>query len=67
MMLFQHIIRDELDYQRHMDWVNVNLLKHGLVKRIIDWASSTFHQYFEQGIYSANWYGDVDILVSGDE
>ena len=64
---WEHIIRDDLDYQRHVDYVHVNPLKHGYVKRVEDWPYSTFHQYVAQGIYLPNWCGDIDISVSGDE
>jgi len=31
-----HLIRDDLDYQRHVDYIHVNPLKHGYVKRVTD-------------------------------
>jgi putative transposase len=43
--------------------LSINLLKHGLVKRIIDWPYSTFHRLVKEGIYSSNWAGnDIDEL-----
>jgi putative transposase len=33
---WEHYIRDELDYQRHIDYVHVNPLKHGYVQRVSD-------------------------------
>ena len=50
-----------------MDYVHVNPLKHGYVKRVQDWPHSTFHQYAQQGIYSLDWCGDADIVAGGDE
>ena len=64
---WEHVIRDDLDYQRHVDYVHVNPLKHGYVKRVADWPYSTFHQYVAQGIYLPNWCGDIDMSVGGDE
>jgi putative transposase len=64
---WEHLIRDDVDYQRHVDYVHVNPLKHALVKRVADWPYSTFHQYVTQGIYLPNWCGDIDISVSGGE
>ena len=34
---WEHRIRDELDYQRHMDYIHYNAVKHGYVERPIDW------------------------------
>ena len=64
---WEHLICDEVDYQRHVDYVHVNPLKHSYVKRVADWPYSTFHQYVAQGIYLPNWCGDIDISVSGGE
>jgi len=38
-----------------------------LVRRVIDWPYSTFHQYVAQGIYLPNWGGDINISVGSDE
>ena len=40
---WEHSIRDDLDYRRHIDYVHVNPLKHKLVRRVIDWPYPTFH------------------------
>lgn len=63
---WEHVIRDDLDYQRHVDYVHVNPLKHGYVRRVIDWPYSTFHQYVAQGIYLPDWCADINISVGGD-
>ena len=64
---WEHLIRDELDYQRHMDYVHVNPLKHGLVQRVRDWPYSTFHQAVESGLYPIDWCGDLSINIRGDQ
>ncbi|TQV74921.1 transposase [Aliikangiella marina] len=56
---WEHLIRDELDYQSHMDYVYYNPVKHGYVKNVIDWPYSSFHRDVEVGIYSADW-GESD-------
>jgi putative transposase len=33
---WEHLIRDELDFEKHVDYVHVNPLKHGLVQRVSD-------------------------------
>ena len=64
---WEHLIRDEVDYQRHVDYVHINPVKHGHVQRVQDWPYSTFHRYVESGIYPADWCGDLDIEVSGGD
>lgn len=54
---WEHLIRDELDLQRHLDYLHWNPVKHGYVKRVIDWPYSTFHRFVTRGIYSPDWGG----------
>jgi putative transposase len=58
---WEHLIRDELDFQRHVDYIHVNPQKHGWVSRVCDWKPSTFHRYVEQGLYPIDWCGDTEI------
>ena len=64
---WEHLIRDDDDYHRHVDYVHVNPLKHGHVQRVQDWPYSTFHQYVKAGIYPMGWGGDLEQSVRGDE
>lgn len=52
---WEHQIRDDLDYAKHMDYLNYNPVKHQLVKQVKDWPYSTFHRYVKQGVYGENW------------
>jgi putative transposase len=54
---WEHLIRDDTDFRAHMDYVHINPLKHGLVKRVREWPYSTFHQLAEKGVYPADWAG----------
>lgn len=54
---WEHVIRDESDYQRHLDYLHWNPVKHGYVKIPMDWAYSTIHHFVAQGFYPANWGG----------
>ena len=60
-----HLITDQDDFNQHVDYIHWNPVKHGLVKRIIDWPYSSFHQFVEQGIYTATWgySGEFDTLA----
>ncbi len=54
---WEHLIRDEKDYQAHMDYIHINPVKHGLVNRVCEWPYSTFHRLVERGIYPRDWAG----------
>ncbi|MCP3385243.1 MULTISPECIES: transposase [unclassified Bradyrhizobium] len=56
---WEHTIRDEEDYARHIDYVHINPVKHGLVNRVRDWAPSSFHRQVELGAYPEDWAGDL--------
>lgn len=52
---WEHQIRDETDYQAHMDYIHFNPVKHGLVSNVNEWPYSTFHRYVREGIYGIEW------------
>ena len=54
---WEHQIRDDLDYQRHMDYIHMNPVKHGYVTHVNEWPYSTFHRYVKQGVYPLDWGG----------
>ena len=64
---WEHLIRDERDYQAHMDYVHINPVKHGLVKQVKDWPYSTFHKLVEQGIYSQDWGGGMEGVLEYED
>lgn len=57
---WEHLIKDQRDYQAHMDYVHINPVKHGLVKQVKDWPYSTFHKLVEQGVYTQDWGGGME-------
>ena len=64
--LWEHQIRDEQDYERHIDYIHFNPVSHGLVNRVVDWPHSTFHRYVKDEVYQENWAGDGVVSVDGD-
>ncbi|MDF3932398.1 REP-associated tyrosine transposase [Pseudomonas citronellolis] len=64
---WEHLIRNDTDYQRHFDYIHVNPLKHGLVRAVRDWPYSTFHRAVAEGIYPADWAGDPALEVQAAE
>jgi putative transposase len=55
---WEHQIRDDTDYQQHINYIHYNPVKHGWVKTVNAWPYSTFHRYVKQGVYPSNW-GDA--------
>jgi len=56
---WEHTIRDEKDFERHVDYIHFNPVKHGLVGRVSDWPHSSFHRYVREGILPEDWAGDL--------
>ncbi|MAK91491.1 MAG: transposase [Oleibacter sp.] len=52
---WEHCIRDEDDFRRHLDYIHLNPVKHKLVDDVKDWPYSSFHRYVRQGMYPENW------------
>ena len=57
---WEHLIRDEHDYNRHLDYIHYNPVKHGYVERAADWEYSSFKKFVKQGLYEKNWSDPVD-------
>jgi len=55
---WEHLIRDETDFARHVDYIHWNPVKHGYVKRVVDWPYSSFHRYVRQGLPPREWGGN---------
>lgn len=54
---WEHLIRDQADFNAHMDYVHINPVKHGLSPSAAEWPFSTFHHWVKQGVYPADWAG----------
>lgn len=54
---WEHAIRDDRDFHRHLDYLHWNPVKHGYVKAPTDWPYSTIHRFAAQGVYPPNWGG----------
>jgi putative transposase len=60
---WEHTIRDEGDFTRHVDYIHFNPVRHALVRRVCDWPHSSFHRYVREGLLPDDWAGDA----GGDE
>ena len=54
---WEHLIRDEKDLERHLDYLHYNPVKHGWVNHVADWPWSSFHRLVKEGVYAKDWGG----------
>ncbi|MEA5619205.1 transposase [Cronbergia sp. UHCC 0137] len=52
---WEHQIRDEFDFQQHVDYIHYNPVRHGYVMAPKDWQYSSFHRYVTQSTYTIDW------------
>ena len=64
---WEHMIRDEKDFERHVNYIHYNPVKHGWVKRVSDWPYSSFHAHARKGIYPLDWTGECEQEFDGAE
>ena len=61
---WEHLIRDEDDLARHVDYIHINPVKHGLATRAADWLHSSIRRHVRLGMINADWAGVI--AVGGD-
>ncbi|MCP4754879.1 MAG: transposase [Proteobacteria bacterium] len=52
---WEHLIKDEEDWRRHMDYIHYNPVKHGYVPRPVEWEFGSFARAVERGWYRRDW------------
>jgi putative transposase len=62
---WEHLIRNDEDFTRHVDYIHFNPVKHGYVSNPIDWPYSSIHRFVASGVVPANW-GALSLDISGD-
>jgi len=50
---WDHIIRNQSDFNRHLDYIHYNPIKHGIVKRVYDYKHSSIIKFKE--FYPEDW------------
>ena len=59
---WEHTLRGEDDFVRHLDYIHFNPVKYGHAVRVQDWPYSSFRRWVRFGAYPVDWAGTV-----GDE
>lgn len=52
---YDHVIRNEADLNRHLDYIHYNPVKHKLSKTPFEWEYSSFGKFVKAGFYEENW------------
>lgn len=52
---WEHTITDEDDFERHLDYIHYNPVKHGLVGCPHQWRHSSFSRWVERGAFPETW------------
>jgi len=56
---WEHAIRDENDFAKHLDYIHINPVHHGLATSARDWPHSSFLAWVQKGAYEPLWGSDV--------
>jgi putative transposase len=62
---WDHIIRDQEDMNRHIDYIHYNPVKHGHTANHHQWGYSSLGKYLKDGYYSADWGVNERLHFSG--
>ena len=62
---WEHLIRDDEDLARHVDYVHYNPVKHGYVSCAANWPHSSIHRFIRDGIMPADWASEVSAGSGG--
>lgn len=62
---WDHVIRNQLDMNRHIDYIHYNPVRHGLVKSPFAWRESSLHEYGRKGYYPPDWGQREALAIEG--
>lgn len=51
---YDHIIRNEEDFYKHLDYIHYNLMKHYNIAPV-NWKYSSFKKFVDMGYYNIDW------------
>ena len=61
---WEHTLRDDDDFARHLDYIHFNPVKHGHVVRVQAWPYSSFHRWVRLGVYTEDRAGSADDQIA---
>jgi putative transposase len=66
---WEHTVRDDWDFERQLEYIHYNPVKHGYASCAKDWPWSSFHRCVLNGDYPLDWgcgrmsFADIGSLV----
>ncbi len=63
---WEHLIRDDVDFANHCDYIHYNPVRHQLCESPQQWAFSSIHRLIEQNIYPLDWGSNGEVQLSSD-
>ncbi len=52
---WDHLIRNEDDLEKHINYIHWNPVKHRYVQKPEDWPYSTYQYWLKKGLYGPEW------------
>jgi putative transposase len=62
---WDHVIRDEDDLARHLDYIHYNPARHGLAARPEDWPDSSYPVWQARNVYPPCWGWSLPETLAG--
>ncbi len=59
---WEHLIHNEEDWEKHLDYIHYNPVKHGYVTGPLDWPYSSFSRAVAKGWYQKQW-GSLEVPI----
>ncbi|MBW8848446.1 MAG: transposase, partial [Burkholderiales bacterium] len=64
---WEHLIRDDADFERHVDYIHFNPVKHGWAQHAADWPHSSIHRFIREGVIDASWASVSQTQINAGE
>jgi putative transposase len=52
---WEHLIRDDKDYEQHINYIHYNPVKHRYVSCPTQWPYSSIHRFIQKDVLPSNW------------
>jgi REP-associated tyrosine transposase len=62
---WEHAIRDEEDWRRHLDYLHYNPVKHRYADAPLAWPYSSFSRWVREGLYEPEWGASEPEEIAG--
>jgi putative transposase len=62
---WEHVVRDDEDLNRHLDYVHYNPVRHGAVSDPFQYEFSSLQIWHERGLYQRDWGVEREVKSEG--